>query len=207
MELEFFEQLNLLHRRLHQRADRIGRSRPLEVLGQRARVSANPQRRRGLLRLGNDFAHLVGATNIAGIDAHRSHASVHRTQCQRGVEVDVGNNRHCALGDDARQCVNVGQPRHGDADNIDAGIGEARDLRERRVGIKRLRRRHRLHGNLGATANQYATHIDLSFACHLGKSTPALRTGEPADVVVEADHEQDQDERNANDADTLDHDA
>ena len=177
------------------------------MLGQRARVSANPQRRRGLLRLRNNLAHLVGAANVAGIDAHRSHASVHRAQRQRGVEVNVGNDRDGALRDDARQGVDVGQPRHGDADNIDAGIGEARDLRERRVGIKRLRRRHRLHGNLGATANQDATYVDLSFACHLGKSTPALRTGEPADVVVESDHEQDQDESDPDDADALDDDA
>jgi hypothetical protein len=86
-------------------------------------------------------------------------------------------------------------------------VGKARDLRKRRVGIKGLRGRHRLHGNLSATANQDAAYVDLSFACHLGKSTPALRTGEPADVVVESDHEQDQDERNADDANTFNHDA
>jgi hypothetical protein len=53
---------------------------------------------------------------------------------------------------------------------------QATDLRERRVGIERLRGRHRLHRDGRAAADQDAADVDLLLAGHWAESyLPTVR--------------------------------
>ena len=73
----------------------------------------------------HDLLDLVGAADVAGVDAHGGDARVDRPQRQRGVEVDVGDHRQRRAGDDRRQRVGVGPARHRHADDVAAGLGAA----------------------------------------------------------------------------------
>ena len=48
-----------------------------------------------------------------------------RPQRQRGVEVDVGDDRHAGVAHDGRQRVGVGDARHRDAHDLAAGLDAA----------------------------------------------------------------------------------
>ena len=87
----------------------------------------------------DDLLDLVGAADVAGVDAHGGHAGVDRPQRQRRVEVDVGDHRQRRAGDDRRQRVGVGAARHRDPGELAAGVGQPLDLPERR-GARRSSR-------------------------------------------------------------------
>ena len=173
MEVEALEHLHLLHRGLHQRAGRVGRGGPAQVLGQRAGVRADAHRRGRLDRAAHDLLDLVGAADVAGVDAHGGDARVHRLQGQRGVEVDVGDHRQRALVHDLHQRGGVGQAGDGDAHDLAAGVGQRLDLREGGRRVVRLRRRHRLDGDGRAATDRDAADVDLPPGGHRGESIGA----------------------------------
>ena len=91
-------------------------------------------------------------------------------------------------------------------DDLAAGRGERGDLRGRRLDVVRLRQRHRLDDDGRAAADPHAADGDLrarlaTFARACRGS--ALAAAEAADVVREADEEQQQHERDPDRGDPL----
>ena len=64
-----------------------------QVLGQRARVDADAQRRAALLGQRDHLGDLLRAADVAGVQAHAVGARFDRLQRERVVEVDVGDHR------------------------------------------------------------------------------------------------------------------
>ena len=109
---------------------------------------------------------LSGPTDVPGVDANRSDARVDRLQRERGVEVDVRDDRNRRESHDERERGSVLVLRHGDADDLAARRCERGDLRRRRGDVVRLRQRHRLHDDGRAAADEDVTDADLDLAGH-----------------------------------------
>ena len=114
----------------------------------------------------HDERDLVGAADVAGVDAHRRDAGLDRLQREARVEVDVGDHRERREADDPRQRLGVLELRHRDADDLAAGARERGDLRGRRLDVVRLRQRHRLDDDGRAAADRDAADRDLALAGH-----------------------------------------
>ena len=71
-----------------------------QVLGQRAGVDADADRRAELLGLRDDLGDLLGAADVARVQPHAVRAGVDRLQRERVVEVDVGDDRDRRLAHD-----------------------------------------------------------------------------------------------------------
>ena len=174
-EVEPLEDLDLLERLDDERLGRVCARELLEVLGERAGVGADPHRDPGPLRRPDDLLGLVGAADVARVDADRVHARLDRLQRERRVEVDVRDHRDRREPDDQRERLRVLELRHGDPDDLAAGRGERGDLRGRRLDVVRLRERHRLHDDGRATADRDAADLDLMRARH-----PPFRVAAPS---------------------------
>ncbi len=109
---------------------------------------------------------LVGAADVAGVDAHRRDARVDRLQGERGVEVDVGDHRQRREPHDLRQRQRVLRLGHGAADELAACGRERGDLRRRRLDVMGLRQGHRLDDDGCAAADGHAADPDLLDARH-----------------------------------------
>jgi hypothetical protein len=72
----------------------------VQVLGQRAGVNPDAQRRADLARAIDDLRDLVVPADVARIDAHAMGACVKCLERQRVVEVNVGDHRDRRLPDD-----------------------------------------------------------------------------------------------------------
>ena len=79
-----------------------------------------------------DLGGLLGAADVAGVDAHAVRAGVDRLDRQRVVEVDVGDHGDRRLAHDRLERLDVLVARDGDADDVGAGLGDAADLVHRR---------------------------------------------------------------------------
>ena len=75
-----------------ERLDRVGELEVAQVLGQRAGVDAHAQRRPVALGHRDDLGGLLGAADVAGVDAHAVRAGLDRLDRERVVEVDVGDH-------------------------------------------------------------------------------------------------------------------
>ena len=84
--------------------------------------------------------------------------------------MDVGDDRERAQVDELAERVGVLELRHGDADDLAAGGGEAPDLLHRRVDVVRVRERHRLHDHRRAAAHRDAPDLDPRLAWHRPES-------------------------------------
>ena len=69
----------------------------------------------------------------------------------------------------SRQRVGVDRVGHGDADDLAAGRGELGDLLQRRVDVGGDGRRHRLHADRRAAADQHAADVELPGRAALGE--------------------------------------
>ena len=109
----------------------------------------------------DDLAHPLGAADIAGIDAQAGGAGVGRLDGALIVKVDVGDDRHPARSDDLVQCPGRVLVRAGDADDVDARLLAALDLRDGRLGIGGQGVGHRLHGDRRIAAHRHGPDHDL----------------------------------------------
>ena len=165
-EVEALEQPHLFERGLDERLRLILLREVGEMLRQRAGVRADAHRDAGLLRGADDERDLVGAADVAGVDAHGRDAALDRLQREARVEVDVRDHRDRREPDDARQRLSVLELRHRDPHDLAAGRGERGDLRGRRLDVVRLRQRHRLDDDGSSAADRHASDLDLALAGH-----------------------------------------
>ena len=166
VEAEPVHQLDVLERGRHERLDRVLALQLVQVLGQRARVDADPHRHARRARLLDHLAGLLEAADVAGVDADAVRAGVDRLERQRVVEVDVGDHRDRRLLDDPRERAHVVVARNRAADEIAARVGDRVDLLHRRVEVGGLRLRHRLHGDGSPAADLHATDVNLALGGH-----------------------------------------
>ena len=141
-----FEDLDVAQRRIDHRLRRVP-ERLLEIGRERAHVDADADRDVARFRRGHDFGDLLRVANVAGIEAQLRDAGLDRRQRHLVIEVDVGDDRHRRAMDDRRQAGGVGRILHGHAHDFAAFHRQAVDLFERLVGVGRVGRRHRLHGD------------------------------------------------------------
>ncbi len=121
----------------------------------------------------DDELGLVGPADVAGVDANGGDAGLDRLQRERGVEVNVGDDRERAQVDELLERLRVLVLRDGDPDDLAAGRGELADLRHRRVDVVRLRERHRLDGDGCTAADRHVSDANLPLAGHRSQCIPA----------------------------------
>ena len=138
----------------------------MQMLRQRARVRADAHRDPGLLRGQHDLLDLVGPADVPRVDPHRGNPCLDRLERERGVEVDVRDDRDRRQPHDERKRSGVLVLRDGDADDLAARGRERGDLRGRRGDVVRLRQRHRLHDDGRTATDEHVTDADLDLAGH-----------------------------------------
>ena len=111
-------------------------------------------------RLGNGLDILVTA-DIAGVYPYLIDAASRRFERKTVVKVDIGDKRDIDLFFDSRHRLGRRHIRYGDADNVAAGCLELLYLRNGCFNIVRFRIAHRLHRDLGVSADRYAADNDL----------------------------------------------
>jgi hypothetical protein len=143
------------------------------MLRERARVRPDPHRNPLLLGRLHDHGDLVGAADVAGIDADGCNSGLDRLERERGVEVDVGDDRQRAQVDDLAEGFGVLVLRHCDPHELAAGRRKSRDLLDRGVDVPRIRERHGLHDDGRAASDRHVSNMNLALARHGDKSNPA----------------------------------
>jgi hypothetical protein len=91
--LELLEELHFLEGRRDERLRLVLLRERLEVLRQRARVGTDPHRDPRVLGRLHHLLDLIGAADVPGVDAHGCDACLDRLERERGVEVDVCDDR------------------------------------------------------------------------------------------------------------------
>ena len=89
--------------------------------------------------------HAVLATDVARVDAQTVDAQFGHTQRNAIVEVDVGDERHADLLLDAAERLGGVHVRYRNANDVDAGIDQALDLRDRGSDVIGVGVGHALH--------------------------------------------------------------
>ena len=180
---------------------------------ERAGVHADADGNALASRLVDHGVHAVERADVAGVDAKRRRASTRRLYGKAVVEVDVRDYGKRALGADLAEAVKRRRVGDGYADDLAPGLCEALDLRERGCGVVRLRGAHGLHRHGRAAADGDASHVHLVrelasgthafLVCHTNPlSAPATSANNEAhDVVLEGEHEDEQEESQAGVAD------
>ena len=131
------------------RADAHGAPVLLAKLDQRREPLADPlQLRRVLLVRVFENLELLRVGVIAGIDPDLLHP-FRGFHGRLRLEMDVGHDRHLAAalaqpGDDVLQIRRVFHRRRGDPHDLAAGFSQLECLRDRRLGVHRVARDHRL---------------------------------------------------------------
>ena len=157
--------------------------------------------------------HAVERADVAGVYAKRSRASARRLYGKPVVEVDVRDHGKRTLSADLAEAVKRRRVGDGDAYDLAAGLCETLYLRERGRGIVRLRGAHGLHRHGRAAADGNAPHVHLVRELASGAhaflithtnplSAPTTSANNEAhDVVLEGEHEDEQEESQAGVAD------
>ena len=102
---------------------------------------------------GDDLAHLVFVAQVAGIEAQAVDATLRAFQRKLVVEMDVGDQRYPDLLLDLRHRLGSFHVGHRGADDLASRFLEFVDLPDRRLDVASVGLRHRLYGDVGATAN------------------------------------------------------
>ncbi len=157
---------NRLDRGRHERLDGVVVLELAQVLGQRAGVDADAQRRAALLGQRDHLGDLLRAADVPGVQPDAVRAGLDRLQRERVVEVDVGDHRDRRLRDDALQRLGVLLARDRHAHDVRAGVGDGADLVHRRGQVRGLGLRHRLHRHGRAAADRDRADVDLPLGGH-----------------------------------------
>ncbi len=120
---------------------------------------------------------VVELSDVAGVNAHRAASGLNGGEDVLGVEVDVRDDGDARLLGDDGQRLGVLVRRAGDPDDVAAGGGELRDLLEGGADVVGLRRRHRLHGDGGVTADEQVSDPDLAGGLAGGENRALLAHG------------------------------
>jgi hypothetical protein len=112
------------------------------------------------MRLGGHLLDLGFLAQVAGVEPEPVDAGLERGERHLVVKVDVGHDRHRRAGDDVGQTLGRRLLVARAADDVGAGRRQRIDLRQRAVDVRRLRRRHRLHGDGCAVADRHVADHD-----------------------------------------------
>ena len=178
-EVEAVHELDPVGGGADERLDRVGELEVAQVLGQRARVDADAQRRPVALGHLDDLGRLLRAADVAGVDAHAVRAGLDGLDRQRVVEVDVGDHGDRRVAHDRLERLDVLLARDGDADDVGAGLGDPADLVHRRPEVRRLGLGHRLDGHGRAAPDGDAADVDLPRGGHASSVRGARRRWRP----------------------------
>src|SRR5262249_30589047 len=135
---------------------------------QAAGVDADAHRQPLRLGLADDLAVAVVAADVAGVDADLVNRVVQRGQGHLVVEMDVADQRDADAALDLAQDGGVLRLWHGDAADLRAGLLQAVDLVHRRLDVAGVRRRHRLHPDRVAAADNLVADAHLARLVPLG---------------------------------------
>ena len=137
------------------------------MLGQRAGVDADAQRRAALLGQRDDLGDLLGAADVARVQAHAVRAGLDRLQRERVVEVDVGDDRDRRLARRSSSAPRRPARAARRTRTMSAPASATRaDLVHRRRQVGGLGLGHRLHGDGRAAADGHAADVDLALRGH-----------------------------------------
>jgi hypothetical protein len=146
-----------------------------QVLLERSRVHADPDRDAALLGEADDLEHELLAADVAGVQAQPVHPLLEGDQRQLVVEVDVRDERNADLALDLAQLLRGLAHRHRAADDLATGGFQRPDLEERGLDVARVGLRHRLHGDGRAAAHLHVAELDLPRRAPVDHSPPTLR--------------------------------
>ena len=131
-------------------------------------------------------ADLVGAADVARVEAHAVRAGVEGLEGERVVEVDVGDHRDRRLLHDPLERLDVVVARHRAAHDVPAGLRDRADLPHGGVVVGGLRLGHRLDRHRRAAADGHASDPDLPARGHrlegTGDTARVRLRGVPAEV-------------------------
>ena len=161
-EVDLLEEGQLVAGRLHQRLGRGAAVLLVEVGVQRPGVDPDADGHAAVARLGGHLLDLGLLAQVARVEAQALHAGLERGQRHLVVEVDVGHDRHRRARDDVGQALGRRLLVAGAAHDVGAGRGQRVDLGQRAVDVRRLGRRHRLHGDRRAVTDGHAAQRDAA---------------------------------------------
>ncbi|MCY1332007.1 hypothetical protein D9M69_176880 [compost metagenome] len=162
LEVQLVEMIDMAHGRFQQRFRGRLAVLLLQVLLQRAGVDADADR--DVLVAGGIDHRLdaVLAADVARVDAQAVDAQFGDAQGDLVVEVDIGDQRHLHLLLDPAERLGGVHVRHGDADDVGAGVFQAADLRDGGGHVQGVRVGHALHGDGRVTAHRHVADPDLA---------------------------------------------
>ena len=129
------------------------------ILLKRTGIDADTNRTARCTR-GVDYrVNLRPIADIAGIDAQFGSTSLHGTNGELMVKVDVRDNRHRRLGADGTEALKRGLGGHAHAHDIAARLRQRTHLRERRLGVGGIGAGHGLNHDRRAATDLHVAHV------------------------------------------------
>ena len=152
----------MLHRRLDERLRRDAAVLLEDLLVEGTGVNADANRDAGLFGGLDDGPDLLLAADVARVEAQGVDALVDGLERELVVKVDVGDERHGDLAQYIAEVLGGLHVGHGEPHDIAACGLQGADLGDSRLGIRRLRIRHRLHGDRRTAADRDLADVDLA---------------------------------------------
>jgi len=110
------------------------------------------------------FLDVAGATDIARVEPQAANPALQGGQSQSVLEVDVGDYRHRAAGNDLRQPLGGLHGVAGDPHQVGACSCQGIHLRQGAVHVMGLGGGHRLHGDRGIASDLHRSNLDCASA-------------------------------------------
>ena len=177
VEILRLEDMHVLHGGSHHSLRRDATVLREDFLVQRTRIDADTDGDLCGLGFPDHSPDLLLAADVARIQAQCRNALMNGLDGQLIVKMNIGNQWHPDLFDDVAKILRRIHIRHGQAHDIAARRLQRTDLRHRRLGVRRLRIRHRLHGDGSAAADGHGPDMNLPRLLPLDQSTqPPVKT-------------------------------
>jgi hypothetical protein len=146
-EVDLFEEPQLVAGRLHQCLGGGAAVLLVQIGVQRPGVDADADGHAAVAGLGGHLLDLRLLAQVARVQAQALHTGFERGQGHFVVEVDVGHDRHGRARDDVGQALGRRLLVAGAAHDVGTGRRQGVNLGQCAVDVRRLGRRHRLHGD------------------------------------------------------------
>ena len=162
MEVERLEDAHVLHGRLDEGLRRDAAVLLENLLVEGAGVDADADRDAGLLGRLDDSLDLLLAADVARVEAQGVDALMDGLERELVVKVDVRDERHRDLAQDVAEVLRGLHVGHGETHDVATRCLQGADLGDGRFGVRRLRIRHRLHGDGRPAADGDLADVDLA---------------------------------------------
>ena len=133
----------------------------VELRVERPAVHADADGQAPVAGLGGDGLDVLGAADVARVEAQAVHAGLHGLERPTVLVVDVGDDRDRRAGHDLGQPLGGLDLVAGAAHDVAPGAGQRVDLGERALHVCGLRGGHRLHGDGRIAAHGHLADVDL----------------------------------------------